>query len=264
MAASTDDNTFNLPSPTLTNPDMILPYEDERESSTPSPPFDAVRRLERDISQSGFQQTSPQYFNQQQYNYDHATTGSASSDNIGVAVSVGKEKHSSASHARWYEHHDVAPPLSDIGEEDEEDEYRRGGGYRLSQDTIRGDDSHNFDPQWQGKGDTESCDDESCSGSDSTVGAIGEMYKSWSQSDREHDSSRNHTPTAETDARMDGDRESGPEYDSGYTERSSLDSDRDRMSAVVEDEGSDDDIKAAERILENAKKRLTVRSHHPR
>ncbi|KAK2873929.1 hypothetical protein FQN49_001980 [Arthroderma sp. PD_2] len=32
------------PSPTLTNPDMILPYGRERETSTPSPPFEALQR----------------------------------------------------------------------------------------------------------------------------------------------------------------------------------------------------------------------------
>ncbi|KAM5439128.1 hypothetical protein McanMca71_003531 [Microsporum canis] len=32
------------PSPTLTNPDMILPYGGEREASTPSPPFEALQR----------------------------------------------------------------------------------------------------------------------------------------------------------------------------------------------------------------------------
>lgn len=189
-----------------------------------------------------------------------------SNDGIGVAVSQGHEKHSSASHSRWYDNHDAAPPLSDIGEEDEEDEDRRGS-YRLSVETIRGHDeisrqhsSHDSDAQWYGKGDAEGHDDESCSGSDTTVG---EAQKPWPQRSVEHDLSRNQTPTVDTEEGRDSGLGMKPEYGNNDMERSSLDSDRNRMSAIVEEEegGSDDDIKAAERILENAKKRLTVRFH---
>lgn len=271
---SNNSNNNNLPSPTLTNPDMILPFEDERETSTPSPPFDAVRRLERDINQSGFQHPSSQYFSQQQYNYNGdygygtATTGSISSDGIGVAVSQGHEQHSSASHSRWYDNHNAAPPLSDIGEESEEDEdYRKS--YRMSVDTIRGHDeiaqlgsSNDSDTQLCEKGDSESCDNESCSGSsDTTVGATRESHNPWPPRSGERDSSGNHTPTAGTDEGRDSGLGMRSENGSDYVERSSLDSDRNRMSAIVEEDegGSDDDIKAAERILENAKKRLTVR-----
>ncbi|KAL1954468.1 hypothetical protein VTO42DRAFT_1144 [Malbranchea cinnamomea] len=267
------DSNDNVPSPTLTNPDMILPYDGERETSTPSPPFDAVRRLERDISQSGFHSVSPQYLHQQQYKYDRdyahdrVSLRSMSNGNIGMALSLGQEKHASISRGIWDEQHDAAPPLSDIGEEDEDDkDHHHTENNPLSEGSLGGfedglqrDYANSSDSRWKGSGELESYDAESSNGSDSTVGTSNGMYKPWPKHGGDRDSKRDHS-SAENGLRKDGGRvDNGFEPGNHHAERLNFDSDYNRMSAIVEEEegSSDDDIKAAERILENAKRRLT-------
>ncbi|KAE8549537.1 hypothetical protein EYB25_008059 [Talaromyces marneffei] len=80
------------PSPTLTNPDMILPDDGERQSSTPSPPFQLTPSDPR-MLQNGLQQQNG-YYPSNGSNYR-------------------------APRSRWtYEGHAHGRPLSDIGEED--------------------------------------------------------------------------------------------------------------------------------------------------
>jgi hypothetical protein len=236
VTALLNNSNNNPPSPTLTNPDMILPWDFERESSTPSPPFGTAASLHQDINQSMFQPSAPPY---QQYHpvhngYNGSTTPTRmSNESIGVAVSSVPDKSVSSARAVWYEHHDVAPPLSDIGEETEEEDEEHDDcpseSGRVSQDTMRGLDS---------------------------------------------DSQRSLTPNNEARRPQISDSASNDSFGNEIESeepvgRASFDSERsNRMSSIVEeeeeeqeavaDEDSDDDIKEAERILENAKKRLTV------
>jgi hypothetical protein len=251
---------------------MILPWDGERESSTPSPPFGTAAGLHQGINQSMFQPPAPPY---QQYHPVHngyngsttTTTASMSNESIGVAVSSVTDKPVSSARAVWYEHHDVAPPLSDIGEETEEEEEEDeehddcpSESGRVSQDTMRGLDSDsqrsltpNAKSQWHSTDELDSCDPNSCSNSSSSSSPNNEARGSQIPDSASNDSLGNEVDSEEP------------------VGRASFDSERNRMSAIVEEEeeeereqeavgeeDSDDDIKEAERILENAKKRLTV------
>lgn len=102
------------PSPTLTNPDMILPWDDtERQQSTPSPPFNlpSLESLANMHSSYG-----GQYFQG-----DANQNAGADNSQIGVAISVpARPEKKVFPRTMWlYEGHEPGRPLSEIGEEDD-------------------------------------------------------------------------------------------------------------------------------------------------
>lgn len=104
------------PSPTLTNPDMILPWDDnERQQSTPSPPFN-LPSLESLANMHSSSYGSGQYFQRE-------ADQNAGVDNsqIGVAISMPSrpEKKVFPRNMWLYEGHEPSRPLSEIGEEDD-------------------------------------------------------------------------------------------------------------------------------------------------
>ncbi|KAJ0424638.1 hypothetical protein BJY00DRAFT_276052 [Aspergillus carlsbadensis] len=103
------------PSPTLSNPDMILPFdENERENSTPSPPFNlpSLSNL-----QSFYEtRTSTNYSNG--YSLDPTRTHNNGAG-AGAAPRAQQQKKGFPRHTWTHEGHDAASRrLSDIGEED--------------------------------------------------------------------------------------------------------------------------------------------------
>jgi hypothetical protein len=200
------------PSPTLTNPDMILPFEIERESSTPSPPFRLSSSSDAPMLNGGPQ--APR----SAMNHD-----GDSDSQIGVAVTMPVRPP----RPRWaYEGHAPGPPLSDIGEEEILLSPPRAGPYRAEE---HGDE-------------LESCS----SGSSSTISAHGGHVKGHEQmnpNEERLEDKRNsfvgHGSVEE--ARM----SAGVALVSGGSHP------EERSSVILSSE--------AERILENAKKRLTVR-----
>ncbi|KAI9928799.1 hypothetical protein MW887_002020 [Aspergillus wentii] len=102
------------PSPTLTNPDMILPCDEgERESSTPSPPFNLPSLSNLQSFYAGQPMTND-------FGADSNTTGTDTP--IGLAWSLSNSNRSQRGnfprHTWTHEGHDSSRRLSDIGEED--------------------------------------------------------------------------------------------------------------------------------------------------
>ncbi|KAF3393252.1 hypothetical protein DPV78_009595 [Talaromyces pinophilus] len=193
------------PSPTLTNPDMILPDDGERQSSTPSPPFQ-LTPSDPHMLQNGLQQQ----------NGYHPSNGSTYR----------------APRPRWaYEGHAHGRPLSDIGEED----------FQPSSPAYAG--RYTAQPQ-QEKSDSDSV------GSGSTIGAGSQRQL-------------NLNPEG-----LHGGNDSGfNSRRSSYASQSSIDRERAQASDALvsgpsqqtEDESSSAILSSeAERILENAKRRLTL------
>lgn len=102
------------PSPTLSNPDMILPFDElERESSTPSPPFN----LPSLSNLQSFYQGKPL---PNQYGPDDSATDTPT----GLAWSLNgnrPQKKNFPRHTWTHEGHDASRRLSDIGETIEEE-----------------------------------------------------------------------------------------------------------------------------------------------
>ncbi|GAB1196315.1 hypothetical protein APSETT444_005584 [Aspergillus pseudonomiae] len=88
------------PSPTLSNPDMILPFEDERESSTPSPPFNLP-------SLSHLQS----FYNNRPFPQDYNGNGAS-------MASHRSQKKPFPRHTWQHDALEASRRLSDIGEED--------------------------------------------------------------------------------------------------------------------------------------------------
>ncbi|KAK2742590.1 hypothetical protein FQN57_005216 [Myotisia sp. PD_48] len=223
------------PSPTLTNPDMILPYDHtERETSTPSPPFETLHRHKEHTNQFSGKNT----YNDQVNSY------------VGMAVS--------------YEH----TPAADYANEGE---YSRGATttahqpsgiqhsstdhqFAYTQQTLTNDLS-NIRAALQDTSDTEDGDGEGENGYDSssTISAGRRTPKRLSEV---MESEPESLPTQVTNTdRANQNNDESP--DSNENERVP-------MSAIAEiDEDGDIDLVSsmlgneAERILENAKKRLT-------
>lgn len=108
------------PSPTLTNPDMILPYESERETSTPSPPFEPMQLPSPpDFRHLQDRDNGHQFLHPQSGDQD---SSNRTADEIGMAVSLPARqdnKRPNPPRNLWaLGGHQVGPPLSDIGEED--------------------------------------------------------------------------------------------------------------------------------------------------
>ncbi|KAL1966494.1 hypothetical protein VTN77DRAFT_4416 [Rasamsonia byssochlamydoides] len=212
------------PSPTLTNPDMILPYEGERQSSTPSPPFRLPSLSDMQLLHGG-QQLSGNY----QSGFNHG--GEISNTQIGVAVSTPNRPPRS----KWtYEGHAPGRPLSDIGEEDSQS----------SPPGSRGSDWNPRADYGQGRNAEES---ETCSsGSSSTISA------------RSHRGRWDRHESRSLEGKRDGSNED-------HIVQDSVEATRAQTGAALLYEGSHDEDSSsailsseAERILENAKRRLTL------
>lgn len=287
------------PSPTLTNPDMILPYESERETSTPSPPFEPMqlpsppdfRHLQdRDQEKSLHSQSEDQNRDQ---DLSNRTT-----DEIGMAVSLPARqdnKRPSPPRNLWaLGGHQVGPPLSDIGEEDASSvssppRSTCSGYYSsssagnespvLARTPIAG--SH-----WNRGGEEDECDgwsDDSSStvsahsnnarwdGFDgSNVDKNGDLHSSRAEEDASQSQIASQGDTAHSNDdhayyRGNGEGHGNAHHESGDFSRSE---EENNMGSIpeekVEKENMDEVSSAllsteAERILENAKKRLTVR-----
>ncbi|CRG85097.1 hypothetical protein PISL3812_02231 [Talaromyces islandicus] len=203
------------PSPTLTNPDMILPFENERESSTPSPPF-RFTSSETHVSQNG--QLLPSNYQGSGFNY-HGDLGTATGG-AGLAPSRPPRP-------RWtYEGHAPSRPLSDIGEEDIQAISPALGG-KFPRDALSVPDKE-----------TDSCS----TASSSTISA----------------NSRGAQENRQNGARPDSKR-------SSYASQGSIEAARAQTSDALvsgdpqlEENSSAILSSEAERILENAKKRLTL------
>lgn len=198
------------PSPTLTNPDMILPFEIERESSTPSPPFRLSASSDAPMLNGGRQVP------QSAINY-----GGDSDAQIGVALSMpGRPPR-----PRWtYEGHAPGRPLSDIGEEEFQSSPPRAAGYRTEEH----------------RDELESCS----SGSSSTISAHGGQGNEQADQSNEESSNDKRSSFVGHGSVEEARASAGMALVSGATHP------EERPSAILSSE--------AERILENAKKRLTV------
>ncbi|KAL2872060.1 uncharacterized protein BJX67DRAFT_98069 [Aspergillus lucknowensis] len=223
------------PSPTLSNPDMILPFdENERENSTPSPPFN----LPSLSNLQSFYETRTNYSNG--YSLD-PTRNSA----------PGAQKKAYPRHTWMHERHDAASRrLSDIGEEDNTSPFRNGGIMRNSQ-VISQRDSVSASPVSVREADDRETGTYSSS-SGSTVSGTSETssfdgtkgradYAALQESRVSSRSDRRITPVPSDGGQSNANTastndEAGP--------------DEDLSSAILSSE--------AERILENAKKRLSL------
>lgn len=275
-ASTTMDNHPNPPSPTLTNPDMILPYEPEPQSSTPSPPFRSLKLPSPDRSALQGHSAS------RTANYARV----AVSADVGVAVSLSDhmKNNSGPPQKSWvYAGHEVQPPLSDIGEEDSstqslwsEKDDNDDNINNNNNDYDNGNYMTNATPadrtrQWGvSGGDSEAdCDatDTCSSSSSSTVGArsdVGEQrYSSNSRNNNNNQVSANSPEVGREDSSGDVHGSVDPSHHLNTSEIER----RERMMAIAEEDeegGNDGEMssamlgKEAERILENAKMRLTV------
>lgn len=236
---------YTLPSPTLTNPDMILPQQTERESSTPSPPFTT---LPFDVvEQNGFRSSHER-------SQDHDSKDMRGAG-IGFSLSLQTRMDGGpvASHDTWgYADEQTTPRAQWAAEGEHNGDYHPRGPS----------DSLGSKAQWQNgtEREEEDCDADSCSVSNSTVSATTEIIEKLQELRR---------PNQDRESSVG--REAVTREDSGDQRQFSGDApepvSRMGMGAIAEEdeEGSDGEIpesllsKEAERILENAKKRLTVR-----
>ncbi|OJD18835.1 hypothetical protein AJ78_01168 [Emergomyces pasteurianus Ep9510] len=289
-ANNNSNNPTAFPSPTLTNPDMILPYDIERESSTPSPPFRPLQLPSPE--HPGYRRSSAQMDNGLQ----------VSSAGIGVALSP----TTSASHNyqqrnppprnNWvFAGHEIRPPLSDIGEEDSPTRSRWDGDDEdmevnemvldsalLLRPQRRNRNSNNNNEMLgngvnrDAEGDHDDCsateeDTVSCSASSSTISAPSEILDKWEEFRTDNGNTPNGThrevATEERNQRRSQENERVSQDIAGAESVS----DNSSIRAIMEEAGVDSEIdeeiddgmssamlsKEAERILENAKKRLT-------
>jgi hypothetical protein len=211
------------PSPTLTNPDMILPFDGERESCTPSPPFHLPSTSDIPMLHGG-QQLPPNY--RSGINY-----GGESDSHIGVALSMpGRPPR-----PKWtYEGHAPGRPLSDIGEEEVQSSPPLSRGSDWTSVTAYGQEEH--------RDALESCS----SGSSSTISAHSGQAK-WNEQ-----GNHNNVDISE-DKR------------NSFVGHGSVEAARASAIAALVSGGSHPEESSsvilsseAERILENAKRRLTV------
>lgn len=204
-----------MPSLTLTDPDMILPYEVERESQTPSPPQIA-------------------YFNSRNQSDPNASMSASS-----------RQKKNFSRHAWTHEDVNVSRRLSDIGEElsparlegfGDSDEQELA-----SSPLLRGQDDPNR--EW--------------SSSNSTISA-GSRRASASRDVSEAQNGRDESPVHPEVARAQATAVIGTAGGSSVPASSAV------ASAAAEGKGPGEEFSSAilsseaERILENAKKRLNV------
>ncbi|KAL4916265.1 hypothetical protein BDW62DRAFT_186812 [Aspergillus aurantiobrunneus] len=226
------------PSPTLSNPDMILPFDDnERENSTPSPPFNL-----------------PSLSHLQSF-YESRTSYSNGYNNLDPTRNSAPKAQKKAYPRTWMHegHHDaVSRRLSDIGEEDAAMSSRYGGAVRNAQKMER-----------QGRVLESPVSFREADNSDATE-------------TRAHSSSSSSTISGASEASSgDGTKGRAPDYVAAQESRGSR---SDRRAAPApsngrqsstnapsgNEGGPDEDLSAvileseAERILDNAKKRLSL------
>ncbi|CAG8000276.1 unnamed protein product [Penicillium nalgiovense] len=206
-----------MPSLTLTDPDMILPYEGERESQTPSPPRIAYL----------------------------SHLNSRQSDN--ASMSAPRQKKKFSRHAWTHDDVNVSRRLSDIGEELSPD---RSEGFGDS-------DEHELasSPLLHGR-DDQNKDNAAWSSSNSTISA-GSRRASASRDVPEAHNGRDESPVHPEVARAQATAVVGT-GDSSVPASSAV------ASAAAEGKGPGEEFSSAilsseaERILENAKKRLNL------
>ncbi|KAG5294776.1 hypothetical protein I7I48_11443 [Histoplasma ohiense] len=284
-ANNNSNNTSSFPSPTLTNPDMILPYDIERECSTPSPPFRPL------------QLPSPEHSGYRRSVLQAENGFHVSSAGIGVAVSASNsapnnyQQRNAPPRNNWvFAGHEVRPPLSDIGEEesptrsrwDGDDEEAQGNEMTLDSALVLKTQLHNKNDGTLGQdvgygdhdhGSVAEEDSASCSASSSTVSAPSEILDKWEEFRTDHQNGDSHNGTHLENATKELNQRYSQESDrlpQDFTGVESLRETR-NMKAIREEGGVDGEIdvemddeissamlsKEAERILENAKKRLT-------
>ncbi|KAF9889196.1 hypothetical protein FE257_007509 [Aspergillus nanangensis] len=222
------------PSPTLSNPDMILPFDlNERESSTPSPPFNlpSLSHLQ------SFYENRP-YPND--YSMDLARNG--------APVSVGGRQKGFPRHTWLHEGHDAASRrLSDIGEED-----NSSPGYLSGfVDDLHGPHVAGSPVIQHSNEDMESA--EWSSSSSSTVSAASESSIERNRNQQNsygQDQSAEHIPWQET-ARAIHNGVGGDVSRSSTISTTEEGGPADELSSVILSS-------EAERILDNAKRRLTL------
>ncbi|EED24089.1 conserved hypothetical protein [Talaromyces stipitatus ATCC 10500] len=194
------------PSPTLTNPDMILPDDGERQSLTPSPPFQLAASNSQ-MLQNGLQ---PQ-------NGNYSSNGSTYR----------------APRPRWtYEGHAHGRPLSDIGEEDSQASTSPYANRYTSQ-------AH------QSKSDADS------DGSGSTISAGSQRQLNLNPEGLREDGNDSGFNSKRSSFASEGSIERArAQASDALTSGPSQQSEEETSSAILSSE--------AERILENAKRRLTL------
>ncbi|CEN62218.1 hypothetical protein ASPCAL08856 [Aspergillus calidoustus] len=251
------------PSPTLSNPDMILPFdENERENSTPSPPFNlpSLSNL-----QSFYEtRTSTNYSN----GYSLDPTRSHNSG-AGAAPRAQQQKKGYPRHTWTHENLDAASRrLSDIGEEDyntSSSPFRHGGrgaGMRTTRVMIPQQDSGSAqaspvsvreatavrEPETRTNSSSSNSTISGASETSSWDGTKGRAAYVVSQESRGTGSDRRATAAAVAPMRPNGAQASSANAPPANDEKGGPD--EDLSSAILSSE--------AERILENAKKRLSL------
>ncbi|KAL1853066.1 hypothetical protein Plec18167_005724 [Paecilomyces lecythidis] len=228
------------PSPTLTNPDMILPWDDnERQQSTPSPPFNlpSLESLANMHSSYG-----GQYF-QQEANQD----AGADNSQIGVAISVPArpEKRVFPRNMWLYEGHEPGRPLSEIGEEDDASpppsRGREGPYLTVPQSTSssRSSSATARDERSESRS----------SGSSSTISA-GSHAQQWNRRVPSVQNLQSSETNGSGTHRVQQENREGAHYAGTGLKADEEGSNEDASSAILTNE--------AERILENAKRRLSL------
>ncbi|KAL4989697.1 hypothetical protein BDW68DRAFT_195592 [Aspergillus falconensis] len=225
------------PSPTLSNPDMILPFDDnERENSTPSPPFNL-----------------PSLSHLQSF-YESRTNTNGYNNLDPTRTSVPRIQKLAFPRHTWINegHHDAASRrLSAIGEEDSTSPYRSA---KNSQGTSgeRQSDVLDSPVSMQGIGDSEVAVARAHSSSSSSTISGASETSSWDETKARAD----YVAMKEL-RRSKEDRRAAPAPSNGAQSSSNA-------LAANEKGGPDEDLSAvileseAERILENAKRRLSL------
>ncbi|KAF4165761.1 hypothetical protein CNMCM6936_007380 [Aspergillus lentulus] len=213
------------PSPTLSNPDMILPFDEgERESSTPSPPFN----LPSFSHLQAFYENKPL----------PSLPGTDNSHGASYGPPVRPQKKNFPRHTWLQDSRDASRRLSDIGEEDTGLSLRKGeGSGNLSLASQGSVPRLASSPVLYGRGEKETRDQKAWSSSSgSTISVV----------------SMSEPPLQEvTQNNADGSGALANEEVQGVT-------------SIVKGKGPDDELSSAileseaERILENAKKKLTL------
>ncbi|KAE8349318.1 hypothetical protein BDV28DRAFT_160603 [Aspergillus coremiiformis] len=219
------------PSPTLSNPDMILPYEGERESSTPSPPFNLP-------SLSHLQS----FYNNRPFPKDFNGNGPSMSFHR-------TPKKSFPRHTWQHEGLDASRRLSDIGEEDTSSTSSvTGFGPTLDVTNIRRPEGSPASQRTVEDAETKEIGDRSSSSSSTISGAS-------ESSSLEGAKSRQSGQRAPQEVDQDQSIEAV---------RIMKDTANGRLVTTTEGKGPGDELPSvilsseAERILENAKKRLML------
>ncbi|KAL4865228.1 hypothetical protein BDV12DRAFT_188332 [Aspergillus spectabilis] len=242
------------PSPTLSNPDMILPFDDnERENSTPSPPFNLPSLSHLQSFYENRTTYTNGHNNNNNNNNNNHNNNLDPTRNYAPRAAPGAQKKPFPRHTWMHEGHDAASRrLSDIGEEDSTSPLRHGGAVGHAQGPARQTQSRILDSPLSLRGPEKSDSAETrahSSSSSSTVSAASEG------------SSRDGTKGC-AEVVLQGVRGSG-----GYRHAApgpSTAQSTNAPSANGEEAGAGEDPSTvileseAERILENAKKRLSL------